>query len=171
MSDPFLGEIRMFGFSFAPRGWAQCNGELLPIEQNQSLYSVLGTTYGGDGRTEFSLPDLRGRAPVHVGTGFSLGSKQGEEGVSLSGSEIPSHTHGMIATNASGTASAPTGALLATTGANLGSIYSSAQNVVSDSLAASAITSNSGGQAHNNMQPYLTINFCINLDGTFPARN
>ena len=154
MSEPFLAEVRMVGFNFAPRGWAFCDGQILPINQNQSLYSLLGTTYGGDGRTSFALPDLRGRTPIHVGdngsgTHFSEGQKSGEETHTLSVNEMPQHRHVLQATNQEPDApfSAP---------ATFGS---------------GSVANTGGSQAHNNMQPYLAVNFCIALQGLFPSRN
>ena len=165
MSDPYLGEVRMFAFDFAPRNWAKCDGELLPIEQNQALFSILSTTYGGDGRTDFALPDLRGRTPLHKGNGISLGQYDGEEGVALTTTEIPAHTHTAHTASANAGSNDPTDRLLAQT-ANL---YGAASNLVS--MASTAIGSTGGGQEHNNMQPYLVINFCISMAGTFPPRN
>lgn len=173
MAEPFLAEIRIFGFNFPPRGWAQCNGEQLSINQNQSLYSLLGTTYGGDGRTSFALPDLRGRVPIHraaSGTLSNLGTDTGEESVTLSESEIPAHTHSMIAANLDADNSNPEGQLLAKTATSLGNIYTGTNFTLNSSLSSSAISS-TGGQPHNNMQPFLTVNFCIAMTGTFPPRN
>lgn len=170
MSEPFLAEIRMVGFNFAPRGWAFCDGQILPINQNQSLYSLLGTTYGGDGTTSFALPDLRGRTPIHVGRsnggGFhSLGQKSGEETHTLSANEMPQHTH-TIASNAQpGTSDEPSG-YPARAGEN---IYGALSN--SGTMGSGTIQNAGGGQAHDNMQPYLAVNFCIALRGLFPSRN
>ena len=165
MSEPFLAEIRMVGFNFAPRGWAFCDGQILPINQNQSLYSLMGTTYGGDGRTTFGLPDLRGRIPVHLGTGFRQGQKSGEETHTLSEAEMPAHTHPMRASELPGDSTNPAGTL-------------SAQSPVGDLQYASAVankemgeTSVTGGVAHNNMPPFLAVNFCIAILGLFPSRN
>ena len=165
MAEPFLGEITMVGFNFAPRGWALCDGQILPINQNQSLYSLLGTTYGGDGRTTFALPDLRGRASMHKGQGHPLGQRGGSEEVTLT--EMPEHTHQLVATNAVGNNASPTGNLLARP-AGPYRLYGNAGNLVD--LASNAISS-VGGQGHTNMQPILTINFCIALQGLFPSRN
>ena len=177
MSEPFLAEVKIFGFNFAPRGWAFCDGQILPINQNQSLYSLLGTTYGGDGRTSFALPDLRGRTPVHVGDGLTLGDRGGEEGHALSAAEIPAHSHGpmrgvRISTAAS---TVQSGNLLASTtvgggrgGASI-TPYASPKNLVD--LSASAISSVGAGQEHENMQPSLTLSYCIALQGLFPSRN
>ena len=173
MSEPFLAEVRIVGFNFAPRGWAFCDGQILPINQNQSLYSLLGTTYGGDGRTSFALPDLRGRTPIHVGRSnggdsHQLGSKSGEETHTLSANEMPQHTHSFNASRDQGATDIPqAGQVLAR----------SARDVYRDQVTSltplipAAITNTGGGQAHENMQPYLALNFCIALQGLFPSRN
>lgn len=174
MSEPFLAEIRIVGFNFAPRGWAFCDGQILPINQNQSLYSLLGTTYGGDGRTSFALPDLRGRTPIHTGRSnggqdHHLGTKSGEETHTLSANEMPRHTHTARGsgdeadTPAVSTAGTHT---LATTGV---SVYRNPSNPVF--LDTASIANVGGGQAHENMQPWLAVNFCIALQGLFPSRN
>ena len=176
MSEPFLAEIKIVGFNFAPKGWAYCDGQLLPINQNQSLYSLLGTTYGGDGRTTFALPDLRGRTPIHKGEGFSLGEKSGAETITLTTAELASHTHevkGTTAngdtgkTNAAGTRSFAT--VVPDAGDPNDLTYASPANLVP--LAAGIVPNTGGSQAHNNMQPYLTLGFCIALQGLFPSRN
>ncbi|MGK7909049.1 MAG: phage tail protein [Synechococcus sp.] len=171
MTEPYLGEIRMFGFNFAPRGWAQCNGETLPISQNQSLYSILGTTYGGDGRTSFALPDLRGRVPIHKSSTYPLGTKSGVESITMTEAQMPAHTHTMRGTSDAALSSDnggndPTGRVLAT---STTPIYTSAANLTS--LNAITIGTNTGGQPIDNIQPFLTIEFCIALSGTFPPRN
>ncbi|MBT8216355.1 MAG: tail fiber protein [Acidimicrobiia bacterium] len=172
MSEPFLAEIRIVGFNFAPRGWAFCDGQILPINQNQSLYSLLGTTYGGDGRTSFALPDLRGRSPMHVGSSNGsihlLGQKGGEETHTLNAAEHPQHTHSLEATTNNASAATPGGALLAKTPATDPYYLPLATPV---DMAAAAVASVGGGQAHDNMQPYLALNFCIALQGLFPSRN
>ena len=166
MSEPFLAEIRIVGFNFAPRGWAFCDGQILPINQNQSLYSLLGTTYGGDGRTSFALPDLRGRVPIHVSTNHRQGQKSGEETHTLSVAEMPQHDHSLQATNNGGGSPSPTGNVFSNAGSD---IYGSPQQLLGvDSQTVSAV---GGGQAHDNMQPYLVVNFCIALQGLFPSRN
>jgi microcystin-dependent protein len=170
MSEPFLAEIRMMGFNFAPRGWAFLDGQILPINQNQSLYSLLGTTYGGDGRTTFALPDLRSRTPVHRGTGFALGRKSGEETVTLTAAEISNHTHQVKASLASGIARAPTDALFAAESPP-DLAYRDHEAGTMTTLRSGTVTNGGGGQAHNNMQPYLTVTFCIALRGLFPSRN
>jgi microcystin-dependent protein len=170
LSEPFLAEVRIVGFNFAPRGWAFCDGQILPINQNQSLYSLLGTTYGGDGRTNFALPDLRGRTPIHVGGSNGgthvLGQKSGEETHTLAANEMPQHTHTLQGTNASGTATAPQGNVLAEASLNVYSAFSSAV-----AMGSGSVSNVGGGQAHDNMQPFLALNFCIALQGLFPSRN
>ena len=172
MSEPFLAEVRLVGFNFAPRGWAFCDGQILPINQNQSLYSLLGTTYGGDGRTSFALPDMRGRTPMHVGDGHTLGQKSGEETHTLSAAEMPQHDHAFHATNDTATSGAPGSGNDRVPGQstlNLAEVYRSSGTSVN--LNSAAIAHAGGGQGHNNMQPYLAVNFCIALRGLFPSRN
>lgn len=164
MAEPFLSEIRMMSFSFPPKGWAFCDGQLLPINQNQGLFSLLGTTFGGDGRVNFGLPDLRGRVPIHVGSGHTLGERGGEQAHTLSIAEIPQHAHAANGTNTTGTVVIPTGNLLAT---SPNTPYHAASNLVS--LAPASVTSVGGSQAHLNMQPFLVISFCIALQGIFPS--
>lgn len=165
MSEPFLAEIRMVGFNFAPRGWAFCDGQILPINQNQSLYSLLGTTYGGDGRTSFALPDLRGRVPIHVGNGHTEGQRSGEETHTLSVNEMPQHTHNIQSSGDTATQSDPTGSVLAQST----QIYHGPTNLVD--MVTGTMTNVGGSQAHENRQPYLVVNFCIALQGLFPSRN
>ncbi len=172
MSEPFLAEIKIIGFNFAPRGWAFCDGQILPINQNQSLYSLLGTTYGGDGRTTFALPDLRGRAPIHEGTraggqSHTLGSRAGQESVVLDNGET-GHTHTVGCQSADGNQKGPAGHVSAKDPSGMVSVYSNAPNA---QLAADAVTTHGGGQAHDNMQPYLALTFCIALRGLFPSRS
>jgi microcystin-dependent protein len=167
MAEPFLAEIKIVGFNFPPRGWAQCDGQMLPINQNQALFSLLGTNFGGDGRTSFGLPDLRGRAPMHEGGNPGLNG--GAENVSLTTSQIPSHDHALRGTtNAAATAS-PSHALHATPGGGRRPVtpYVAGSNVVSMQPTAAA----GSGQGHNNMQPFLALNFVIALQGVFPSRN
>lgn len=171
MSEPFLAEVRIVGFNFAPRGWAFCDGQILPINQNQSLYSLLGTTYGGDGRTSFALPDIRGRAPMHVGRSngggdHRLGQKSGEETHTLAGNEMPQHDHVLQATNTQANSDQPTGHVFARAA---GTVYG--EFGAQQALASGTVANVGGGQAHDNMQPYLAINFCIALQGLFPSRN
>ena len=167
MSEPFLSEIRLMSFVFAPKGWALCNGQLLPINQNQGLFSLLGTTYGGDGRVNFALPDLRGRVPIHTGDGHTLGERGGEQAHTLSIAELPLHVHAENATTAVASTNTPTNALMLaqSTAANL---YASATNLVA--MDAGSITNTGGSQAHLNMQPFLTLSFCIALQGIFPSQ-
>jgi microcystin-dependent protein len=171
MSEPFLAEIRIFGFNFAPRGWAACDAQILPINQNQSLFSLLGTVYGGDGRTTFALPGLRGRTPIHVSSSHAQGTKAGVETHSLIPDEMPSHTHGLQASDEAATQAGPTGNLLARPSLAIGSAYSTNAQAPDVSLAATAIANAGNGQGHNTMQPYLTLNFCIAIQGLFPSRN
>ena len=166
MAEPFLAEIRIVSFNFAPRGWAFCNGQLLPINQNQALFSLLGTTYGGDGRVNFALPELRGRTASHVSGAHPLGQRSGEESHTLSIAEMPQHTHFQAATSQSANQATPGGNVLASTASN---IYGSPSGV--GALNAGSITNTGGSQAHENMQPYLTLNFCIALQGIFPSPN
>lgn len=183
MSEPFLAEIRIVGFTFAPRGWALCDGQILPINQHQSLYSLLGTTYGGDGRVSFALPDLRGRAPMHVDTGHNQGQKAGYERVTLTEAQMGQHAHG--------------DAVFSEVTVNAASAVADQKSPVGNSLAAAdpadarleekgystevpdtpmahdaiGLPSVGGGQAHENMPPFLTLNFCIALQGLFPSRS
>ncbi len=169
MAEPFLAEIRMVSFNFAPKGWALCNGQFLPINQNQALFSLLGTTFGGNGQTNFALPDLRGRVPLHVSNTFYLGQQAGETAHTLSIQELPTHTHLVAATANSGS--------LTTPATNTGIAASTARDKQFSSdpptalMAASAVSNLGGSQAHPNMPPYLTINFIIALQGIFPSQN
>jgi microcystin-dependent protein len=170
LAEPFLSEIRIMSFEFAPKGWALCNGQLLPINQNQALFSLLGTTYGGDGRVNFALPDLRGRTPIHFGSGHTLGERAGEQAHTLSISELPQHVHALNATTAqagANTNSPAPGRVLAQSNFSFG--YSAPNNL--EALSPAAITNVGGSQAHLNMQPFLTLNFCIALQGIFPSQN
>jgi microcystin-dependent protein len=172
MSEPFIGEIRMFGFQFPPRGHAFCNGQLAVINQNAALFSILGTTYGGNGTTTFGLPDLRGRTPNHWGQGpglpnYSLGQVGGEESHTLLAAEMPSHTHTVVASSNAADLSVPTGNFFASGGQ---SVYNTTAALDSN-LAPSAVSIYGSGGAHENMQPFLVLNFCIALVGIFPTRN
>ena len=167
MAEPFLSEIRIMSFEFAPKGWALCNGQLLPINQNQALFSLLGTSFGGDGRVNFALPDLRGRVPIHVGSGHTLGERGGEQAHTLSIAELPTHTHVLNATSTDGNAIIPGGNLLARSVTQIYNAHIS--NLVT--MAAGTITNVGGSQAHLNMQPFLTLTFCIALQGIFPSPN
>ena len=166
MAEPFLSEIRIMSFVFAPKGWALCNGQLLPINQNQALFSLLGTTFGGDGRVNFALPDLRSRVPIHVGSGFTLGEKGGEQAHTLSIGELTTHIHVLNGTSTAASQPVPTGALLATTAAT-DPAYAAPSSLVA--MAAGTIGNTGGSQAHLNMQPYLVLSFCIALQGIFPS--
>jgi microcystin-dependent protein len=167
MAEPFLSEIRLMSFGFPPRGWALCDGQLLPINQNQALFSLLGTTYGGDGRVNFGLPDLRGRVPLHMGNGHTLGERGGEQAHTLSISEIPTHVHVANATSnvGAGLPATPIGNLFAKSNLPL---YGPANNLTA--LAPSTIGNVGGSQAHLNMQPFLALNFSIALQGIFPSQ-
>jgi microcystin-dependent protein len=165
MAEPFLSEIRIMSFGYAPRGWAMCNGQLLPINQNQALFSLLGTTFGGNGQTNFALPDLRGNVPIHVGQGFTLGQKGGEQGHTLTTSEMPTHTHVSNASTNNGDNVIPTDNVFGV----VAGLYGPANNLTS--LQPAAVTNAGGSQAHLNMQPFLVLNFCIALQGIFPSPN
>jgi microcystin-dependent protein len=170
MAEPFLSEIRIMSFEFPPKGWALCNGHLLPINQNQALFSLLGTTFGGDGRVNFALPDLRARTPIHVGSGHTLGERGGEQAHTLSIAELPTHTHVLNGSSAAASVSVPGGNLPAVVDTStFGSAYASAQGLVA--MAPAAIANAGGSQAHLNMQPFLTLSFCIALQGIFPSPN
>lgn len=171
MSEPFLAEVRIVGFNFAPRGWAFCDGQILPINQNQSLYSLIGTTYGGDGRTSFALPDLRSRTPVHVGDGVLLGQRSGEETVTLTVAEIAAHQHTALASSDAGDNRSPSNAVLASESNDAELAYRNPEVANTTNLRAGTIVHTGGGQAHNNMQPFLALSFCIALQGLFPSRN
>ena len=167
--DPTIAEISMFGGNFAPRSWANCDGQLLPISQNTALFSILGTTYGGDGRTTFGLPELRGRVAVHTGSGPGLtprqmGQRSGSETNTLTIAQLPSHGHAINARD-EGNTDDPTGAFIAGDGTNA---FGSSSNVV---MSNAAVANNGGGQAVNNMQPYMVVRFIIALQGVFPSRN
>ncbi|HRD83432.1 MAG TPA: tail fiber protein [Saprospiraceae bacterium] len=166
MAEPFLSEIRIFSFQFAPRSWALCDGQLLPINQNQGLFSLLGTTFGGNGLVNFALPDFRGRTPIHNGSGHTLGERAGEQAHTLTISEMPTHTHTFGASNNSTTRSAnPKDKLPTTSSPN--NVYAPASNLVA--LRSDNVSTVGGSQAHLNMQPFLTLNFCIALQGIFPS--
>lgn len=166
MAEPFLSEIRMFSFGFPPKGWAQCNGQLLPINQNQALFSLLGTTYGGDGRVNFGLPNLQGRAPIHDGSGHTVGELGGEQSHTLSISEVPTHTHTLNGTSSTGTLIIAAGNL---PGASASQMYQ-APDDNRGAMNPASIPSVGGSQAHQNMQPVLVLNFCIALQGIFPSQ-
>jgi len=164
MAEPFLSEIRIFSFEFAPKGWALCNGQLLPINQNQGLFSLLGTTYGGDGRVNFALPDLRGRTPIHMGSGHTLGERAGEQAHTLSINELPTHTHTMVGSGNNADQVIPANGALAAANNS----YTAAANLTS--FVPGTLGNVGGSQAHLNMQPFLTLNLCIALQGIFPSQ-
>jgi len=165
MAEPFLAEIKVISFNFPPKGWAFCNGQLLPINQNQALFSLLGTTYGGDGRVNFALPNLQGRVPVHVGNGIVLGEQAGETTHTLNISEMPAHSHAPVASSVS----PPTSPTVA---GNLWAPNPNLYNASPDTAMNPACVSQVGGsQPHDNMSPYLVLNFIIALQGIFPSQN
>jgi len=173
MSEPFIAEVRIFAGNFAPRGWAFCNGQLLPIAQNTALFSLVGTTYGGDGRTTFGLPDLQGRAPMHPGRGpgltsRTLGQGGGTDTVQLSASQMPVHTHTPRATSDTALEESPTGKTWAQNKTE--PLYRNAGDLNTD-LNSTAIENSGAGSSHNNMQPYLTLNYIIAIQGTYPSRS
>lgn len=172
--DPFVAEIRIFPFNFAPKGWAFCNGQLLPLSQNTALFSLLGTTYGGNGKSNFALPDLQGRAPMHPGQGpglslHDLGETGGSETVSLLQSEIPSHAHVLRASSDVADNNAPGGRMVAKPPGRGANLYTTAASPVVP-MNASGLAPAGGDAPHNNLQPYLTLNFCIALQGVYPPR-
>jgi microcystin-dependent protein len=164
MSDPFIGEIKVISFNFPPKGWAFCNGQLLQINQNQALFSILGTTYGGDGRTTFALPNFQARMPIHQGNGFTLGEKGGEVAHTLTINEMPAHNHPAMAA-ATTTGPSPANSVWAPPGQVA---YAASPN---GTMAAAAISNTGGSQPHNNEAPYLVLNFIIALVGIFPSQN
>jgi microcystin-dependent protein len=174
MADPFVAEIRIYPFNFAPRGWAFCDGQLLPISQNTALFSLLGTTYGGNGASNFALPDLQGRAPMHPGQGpglslHDLGETGGSETVSLLESEMPSHSHAARANTDFADLQTPSPARSLARSQNA-SAYQTTTNQAIVAFAPEALAPSGGDQPHNNLQPYLTFSFCIALQGVFPPR-
>ena len=172
MSNPFLGQITMVGFNFAPRGYAQCNGQLLSINQNQSLFALLGTTYGGDGRSTFALPDLRSRTPIHIGSAngdsHALGNKAGEEAHTLIPQEMPQHTHDLKASSTDGNSNIAKDNILARLATGNYRLPTRADFI---EMQSGTVTNTGNNQSHNNMQPFLTIKFNIALAGVFPSRN
>ncbi len=165
MSEPFLGEIKVISWNFPPKGWAFCNGALMQINQNQALFSILGTFYGGDGRTTFALPNLQGRVPVHVGNGISLGQAGGETSHTISISEMPAHVHAPVGTSAPASLRTPSGNLWA---ASASSSFATSANT---SMNPASVSSSGGSQPHENQPPYLVLNFIIALQGIFPSQN
>jgi microcystin-dependent protein len=166
MAEPFLSELRLFSFGFPPKGWALCDGQLLPINQNQALFSLLGTTYGGDGRVNFGLPNLQGRVPTHMGSGQTLGERGGEQNHTLGISEIPTHTHTAAAAAAAATTSIPANNFVAGPQA----IFSGFTGPTAVAMNAAMIGNVGGSQPHPNMQPFLVLNWCIALQGIFPSQ-
>ncbi len=167
MSTPYVGEIRLFAGNFAPVGWALCQGQLLPISENEVLFQLIGTTYGGDGQSTFSLPDLRGRVPLHQGPGFVIGQQGGVEQVTLTSAQVPSHNHSLQATAAAASAaSGPSGSLLATASV---AVYGSGDPLTS--MAAQGLSPAGGSQPHSNMAPYNVLNYIISLFGVFPSQS
>lgn len=164
MTEPFMSQITLMAFNWAPSGWAQCDGQILNISQNPALYSLIGTYFGGDGTTTFALPDLRGRVPIHTGDGHGIGNSGGEQTHMLTTTELPAHTHVMNGSNTTGETSNPTGAYLGQTA----NAYNSTGTLVT--LAPAEIGNPGGSQAHLNLQPYATVNFCIALQGVYPSR-
>lgn len=181
MSEPFISEIKIMAFNFPPKGWALCNGQLLPINQNQALFSLLGTTYGGNGQTNFALPNLRGRVPIHTGDGHTLGEAAGSTSVTISQSQMPQHLHmlqGINETPAGNLANTlPTGKVFAQAlvsqqgGATTPANFYEQPPTSLVAMAPQAVSNTGGSQPHDNMMPYLTLNFCIALQGIFPSRN
>jgi len=163
MAEPFLGELRLMSFNFPPKGWAQCNGQLLPINQNQPLFSLFGTMYGGDGRVNFGLPDLRGRVPMHIGTGYVQGQKLGEEFHTLNQAEMPAHNHIIQASSQAGNQAGPT--ILA----SVGNTYRTANELTTINPETLALTG--GSQPHENRHPFTVLLWCVALQGIFPSRN
>ena len=168
MAQPYVGEIRMFGGNFAPAGWMFCEGQLLPISENETLFNLIGTTYGGDGQSTFALPDLRGRVPIHQGNGFILAETGGAEEITLTVNQIPSHTHVPIANSANGTSTDPTTNVWAAQPALLQYSGPGSANV---NLPANTLSPTGGSQPHTNFQPYLCVDFIISLFGIFPSPN
>jgi microcystin-dependent protein len=168
VAQPFVGEIRMFAGNFAPAGWMFCEGQLLPISENETLFNLIGTTYGGDGQSTFGLPDLRGRVPLHMGGGFTLAETGGVEVVTLTIQQIPAHTHPMLGSTNTATSNSPT--------ANLGGritiagVFAYGTDAPLGALNAQAVSSTGGSQPHNNFQPYLCVNFILSLFGIFPTQ-
>lgn len=173
MAEPFLSEIRIMSFSFAPQGWAMCNGQILPINQNQALFALLGTTFGGNGQTNFALPNLQSRTPIHFGDGFTIGEQGGQTSHTLTISEIPTHTHVVNAkapANGSSNVSNPSGAFLSNSAP--AEIYNSGSgNPGFTAMGGPSVSNVGGSQGHENRQPSLVLNFCIALQGIFPSQS
>ncbi|HVF75255.1 MAG TPA: tail fiber protein [Acidimicrobiales bacterium] len=170
MGEPFLGEIRIMAFDYPPRGWAYCNGQFLPINQNQALFSLLGVMYGGNGQTTFALPDLRSKVPLHVGAGFAQGTAGGEAAHTVTTQELPQHIHFAQGTSDPASSAVPTGNLLATVdNTTFGAAYNGGSGLAA--MAPNALGNAGGSQPHENRQPYTVLSFCIALQGIFPSRN
>jgi microcystin-dependent protein len=167
MADPYIGEIKIVSFDYAPRGYAQCDGQILPINQNQPLFSILGTTYGGNGQTNFALPDLRNSVPIHPGSGINLGTKSGEQAHTLITNEIPAHNHQLNASQQGAAAATPVSYYLPT----LSTAVYAPLNTLNTAMVNNEVSNTGGNQAHENMQPYLVLNIIIALTGIFPPRN
>jgi microcystin-dependent protein len=165
MAQPYVGEIRMFAGNFAPAGWMFCEGQLLPISENETLFQLIGTTYGGDGESTFGVPDLRGRIPVHQGQGFVLGETGGAEEITLTVNQLPAHAHPMLATTSTGISSSPAGQVVAASGSS--NLYRQAP--AANAMAVQAVAPVGGSQPHTNFQPYLCVDFIISLFGIFPS--
>jgi microcystin-dependent protein len=165
MAEPFLSELRLFSFNYPPKGWAFCNGQLMPINQNQALFALLGTTYGGNGQTNFALPNLQGRVPIHEGDGHTLGEAAGQSSVTITQQTMPQHIHFEQASSANGESPIPTGNVLAASN----NTYTGAASLTT--LAPASVSNVGGSQPHNNMMPYLVLNWCIALQGIFPSQN
>ena len=166
MSEPFLSEIKIVSFNFPPKGWALCNGQFLPINQNQALFALLGTTYGGNGQTTFALPNLRGRVPIHFGAAHDLGEAAGSTSVTVNIQQLPTHMHAVMVNSVAGNSSAnPSNNFLG----NANNMYAAPQNLTT--MNPGTVSSVGGSQPHNNMMPYLVLNFIIALQGIFPSRN
>jgi microcystin-dependent protein len=168
MAQPYVGEIRMFGGNFAPLGWMFCEGQVLPISENETLFNLIGTTYGGDGQTTFALPDLRGRLPIHQGGNRVFAERDGAESVTLAGNQMPQHTHSFIATKGLSSNTGPTGHVVADSTLAGAKIY--AVTTGTSALAAAAVTTSGGSQPHENRMPFLAVSFIISLFGVFPSQ-
>ena len=172
MANPYVGEIRIFAGNFAPQGWAFCDGSLLSIAENVVLFDLIGTTYGGDGQNTFGLPDLRGRVPIHQGSGYVIGALSGSESVALTGAQLPVHTHAVHSSTAHGNTSSPAGTLWATDGTGVAAPYRKpASGGSAVALAGGTVAPSGGGQPHENRQPLLAMNYIISLFGIFPSPN
>jgi microcystin-dependent protein len=168
MGTPFMGELKIVGFNFPPKGWAECNGQFLPINQNQALFSLLGTMYGGNGQTTFALPDLRGRVPIHMGAGFTEGQAGGQEAHTITISEMPAHNHIVSGTSATGNLNNGNGAAF---GLSQAPIYHPFAGAAVTTLSPTSVTNAGGSQPHENRQPFLVLNYVIALQGVFPSHN